>query len=154
MKSVFAIISALAAAMPLLVSCMMMDHEMILDEDGLVGLSVRGYAYCAGTGEDDEGTAGQEPAYMQPLQVDVYDRSDIMFSDPVASAYGVTSYDGYYEIDIRFSTDDDVIIRVSALDDAGNVTSSYVSSFYSWSGSLYDDQSDRYVANMPPLYLM
>lgn len=140
--------------MPLLVSCMMMDHEMILDEDGRVGLSVRGYVYCAGSGHQNEGTAVSEPADVQPLQVDVYDRSDIMFSDPLASAYGVTSYDGYYEIDFRFIPEDNIIIKVSALDDAGSVSSSYVSSFYSWSVSLYDDQTDRYVANMPPLYLM
>lgn len=140
--------------MPLLVSCMTMDHEMILDEDGRVGLSVRGYVYCAGSGQQNEGTSVSEPADVQPLQVDVYDRSDIMFSDPSASAYGVTSYDGYYEINFRFIPEDDVIIRVSALDDTGNVTSSYVSSFYSWPASLYDEQSDRYVANMPPLYIL
>lgn len=139
--------------MPLLASCMMEDHEMIVDEEGRVSLSVRGYVYYAAPGQSDEEAVVSEPAYIQPLQVDVYDRSDIRFSDPMASAYGVTSQSGYYEIDIRFRPEDNIIIKVSALDDAGSTTSSYVSGFYSWSGSLYDEQTDRYVANMPPLYL-
>lgn len=140
--------------MLLLSSCMMMDHDMILDEEGRVSLSVRGYVY-SGVGDNQswDDAEASVPAAAQPMEVCVYDRDDISFSDPLASSFGVTSMTGYYEIDLVFASSDDIIIRVSPADASADTASEFVSGFYSWSGSLYDDESGVYVANMPPLYL-
>lgn len=140
--------------MPLLVSCMAMDHEMILDDSGHACISVRGYVYSALPSGQAGGLANSpEPAVAQPLEVTVYDMYDITFSDPVAISYGKTDFSGYYEINMAFDPMDDIIIRVSAVENAENSSSSFVSGIYSWSGSLYDAEAGLYVANMPPLYI-
>lgn len=140
--------------MPLLVSCMAMDHEMILDDSGHACISVRGYVYSAlPSGQAASVTNSSEPAVAQPLEVTVYDMYDITFSEPVAFSYGKTDFFGYYEIDMTLDPMDDIIIIVSSVEDAEDSSASFVSGIYSWSGSLYDEEAGLYVANMPPLYL-
>lgn len=134
-----------AAVMPLVCSCMMMtDDEVMTDAFGRVSLSVRGYVYQSESRPDD-------PASFQPVAVSVYGRRDVTFEKQTASSMGETSASGYYEVNLSFVLEGDILIKVSVTNDSGQ--ESYVTGIYSWADSFYDREHGLYFCNMHPLYM-
>ena len=134
-----------AAVLSLLCSCeMMSDEEVMTDAFGRVSLSVRGYVYQPESSPDD-------PASFQPVTVSVYGRRDVAFETLATSSLGETSASGYYEVNLSFVLEGDILIKVSVMNDSGG--ESYVTGIYSWADSFYDREHGLYFFNMPPLYM-